>query len=64
MSSTTSRTPSVSAIVSPGSAASANPNLYWKPEHPPPSTDRRRIAGLFCLAAIAATRAAAVQITQ
>ena len=63
MSSTSKRTPSVSAIVSPGSGASARPNLYWNPEQPPPSTDRRRIAGLFCRWAIHATRFAAVGVS-
>ena len=35
---------------------------FGKPEQPPPSTDSRRIAGLACLAAMAATRVAAASV--
>src|SRR4051812_34297303 len=59
MGSTTRVTPSCSAFASSASTASARSNLYWKPAQPPPSTERRRIAGFAWRAAIAATRAAA-----
>src|SRR5690606_25156892 len=46
--STTSFTSPVSLTWSSSSGAAAKPNLYWNPEHPPPSTDRRRIGGPRC----------------
>jgi hypothetical protein len=60
--STTSLTPAVSLTESSASAASARSNLYWKPEQPPPSTDRRRIAGRPCLLAIRPMRSAAARV--
>ena len=60
--STTSFTPEVSLTESSPSTVSARSNLYWKPEQPPPSTDSRSIAGLFCLSAIHATRFAAASV--
>src|SRR6185369_11988570 len=57
--STTSVTPSRFAEISSPVTSSARPKTYWKPAQPPPSTERRRIAGLPCRSAIAATRLAA-----
>src|SRR5690606_30058045 len=61
--STTSFTPSVSLTTSSASGWSARSNLYWKPEHPPPSTVRRRIGGRPCLLAMAPTRLAAASVS-
>src|SRR5690606_1388606 len=53
-------TPSRSTRVSSGWTVSSKPNLYWKPEQPPPSTDRRSLsAALPCRSMSVAIRLAA-----
>src|SRR5690554_962092 len=43
MGSTTSRTPSRSMTVSSSASSSSKVKPYWKPEHPPPVTNTRRL---------------------